>query len=400
MRLQRYDQNALELKLDSALTPEGYIQGDAITTRAGIFLYRNDDGSIRRELRHPREVFKAKSLTTMRSQPIVDTHAGGMVNAENAKDRQIGMTGENVRVDGTDVVCPVKITTQDGVESVKNGRTQLSWGYVADMVEAEPGALYDGEPYDWEQTNIAYNHLAIVDLARAGKDATLRLDGMQVDESEALETVLKGQNRFDGATNMKKIIIDGVEYEVPPQVAVAYEKATARADAAETTAKTAADEAKKDKKTAEEAKGKMDQAIEDGKKAVEEAKKNFDTSVTERVDLILVAEDRLDAETLKGLEKMDNQAIRLAVIKAANPTFDAKDKSADYIRSRFDAILESGNEDGMAGQRRAMHGDTKTREDAQAADPEKAREHAQKRMDSAPADYLKRKMDERKARGR
>ncbi len=140
MRIQRYDRNTLELKLDSALTPEGYIHCDAVTTKAGIFLYRNDDGSVRRELRHPREVFKADSLATMRTIPIVNTHQGGMVNSKNARARQIGMTGEAVRVDGMNVVCPVRITTDDGVDAVKGGRRQVSLGYTADMVKAEPGA--------------------------------------------------------------------------------------------------------------------------------------------------------------------------------------------------------------------------------------------------------------------
>lgn len=393
MRLQRYDRNTLELKLDSALTPEGYIRCDAVTTKAGIFLYRNDDGSVRRELRHPREVFKADSLATMRNQPIVDTHDGGLVNSKSTKIRQIGMTGEAVRVDGMNVLCPVSITVEDGVNTVKNGRRQVSWGYEADMVQAEPGATYDGEPYDWEQTNIRYNHLALVDIGRAGKEASLKLDGEQVEESEALETVLKGQHRYDGATNMKKIIIDGVEYEVQPQVAVAFEKAKERADSAEAAAKAS-------KSAEDSAKAKMDQAIEDGKKVTAEAAKKLDGDVKERVELVLVAQDRLDVETVKGIAKMDNQAIRLAVIKAANPTFDSKDKSEDYIRSRFDSVLESDGETALAGQRREMHGDAATREDAAAADPEKSRAELKKRMDSAPATYLARKAEERKSRGR
>lgn len=393
MRRQRYDRNTLELKLDSALTPEGYIRCDAVTTKAGIFLYRNDDGSVRRELRHPREVFKADSLATMRNIPVVNTHEGGLINAKTAKERQIGMTGDAVRVDGMSVVCPVNITTDDGVKAVKDGRRQVSLGYTADMVDAEAGAMFDGEPYDCEQTNIKYNHLALVDIARAGKDAALKLDGEQIDESEALETALKGQTRFDGVTNMKKIIIDGVEYEVPPQVAVAFDKANTRADSAEAAAKAS--------KTAEDsAKAKMDQAIEDAKKATADAAKKLDGEVKERVQLVLIAEDRLDAETVKGITKMDNQAIRLAVIKAASPTFDGKDKSEDYIRSRFDAVLESDGDTALAGQRREMHGDNASREDAAAADPEKARAEMQKRMDSAPATYLARKAEERKSRGR
>ncbi len=52
------------LRLDSiplvkaTYTPEGYLEDTPILTSTGIFEYTNPDGSIRRELRLPEEVFQ------------------------------------------------------------------------------------------------------------------------------------------------------------------------------------------------------------------------------------------------------------------------------------------------------------------------------------------------------
>jgi len=38
-------------------TKEGYLRGQAVVSRSGVFSYMNMDGTIRGELRHPEEVF-------------------------------------------------------------------------------------------------------------------------------------------------------------------------------------------------------------------------------------------------------------------------------------------------------------------------------------------------------
>ena len=44
-------------------TKEGFLKGDAILTRTGVFTYVNADGSLRKELRHPDDVFVLDSLS-------------------------------------------------------------------------------------------------------------------------------------------------------------------------------------------------------------------------------------------------------------------------------------------------------------------------------------------------
>ena len=50
-------------------TPEGYLMDRPILTSTGIFEYTNPDGSVRRELRLPEEVFAAESLASYQGKP-------------------------------------------------------------------------------------------------------------------------------------------------------------------------------------------------------------------------------------------------------------------------------------------------------------------------------------------
>ena len=55
-------------------TKEGYLRGEAVVSRAGVFKYRNVDGSVRGELRHPDNIFKIDSLETLKMIPITNDH--------------------------------------------------------------------------------------------------------------------------------------------------------------------------------------------------------------------------------------------------------------------------------------------------------------------------------------
>lgn len=177
-RVRRYDAGSF-LRMEK--TPEGFIQGTARVTRTGVFTYKNADGSLRRELRHPNDVFALASLESMKMIPITNLHPSEkLVNADTAKQLSIGFTGENVIPDGKFVMVPLKITSKDGVAAVDNGRKELSLGYEVELDDT-PGT-YDGEMYDCVQRNIAYNHLAIVDRGRAGADVRLNMD-----ENDAIE---------------------------------------------------------------------------------------------------------------------------------------------------------------------------------------------------------------------
>lgn len=153
-------------------TPEGYLMDRPILTSTGIFEYTNPDGSVRRELRLPEEVFKPESLASYCGKPICITHDAGLITKDNVHENAVGtILSEGFR-DGASVRA--KIIIHDTDEMKLAGLKELSLGYNLDLDET-PGE-WNGQPYDAVQRNIVINHLALVLEARAGEQARLNID--------------------------------------------------------------------------------------------------------------------------------------------------------------------------------------------------------------------------------
>lgn len=166
-------------------TDEGYLKDKPVMTSTGIFEYRNDDGSIRRELRLPEEVFDPASLASYKGKPVVITHDAGLITSDNVAENQIGTILTEGEKDGNDVRAEIVI---HDTEAMKECRfKELSLGYNLDL-EEEPG-VWNGQPYDAIQRNIRVNHLALVREARAGDQARLNID------SRADKTILTGGHK-------------------------------------------------------------------------------------------------------------------------------------------------------------------------------------------------------------
>jgi hypothetical protein len=81
-------------------------------------------------------------------------------------------------MDGDHVAGRMVVHDEPTIAAMKAGKRQVSCGYECDLVE-EPGVAPDGQRFDAYQTNIVYNHVAIVDVGRAGT-ARVRMDGASV----------------------------------------------------------------------------------------------------------------------------------------------------------------------------------------------------------------------------
>ena len=166
------------LRLDSLplnqtfFTPEGYLIDRPIVTSTGIFEYHNEDGSVRRELRLPEEVFSPKSLASYKGRPVIVTHDAGLINKDNVSENTIGTILSEGYRSGDDVRCEIVIHDTD--EMKRCGYKELSLGYNLDLEET-PGE-WNGQHYDAIQRNIVVNHLALVQEARAGDQARLNID--------------------------------------------------------------------------------------------------------------------------------------------------------------------------------------------------------------------------------
>jgi hypothetical protein len=327
----RYDQiNLDELKLKE--TSEGYLEGFAIATRVGVFPYVRADGSVQRELRLPEEVFKDDSINSFKLQPITNDHPSQKVDAENAKNLTVGITGQEVKKDEKFLAPYVKIMDKDAVAAVKAGKRGLSFGYTVTLEKAD--GVYNGERYDYIQRNIKGNHLAIVFSGRAGESAKLRLDGQ--------DAICVFNNNFNDNQQkmLKKYRLDEKEFEVAEEVAAKLDSFAAEISSL--------------KDTCKEAKQKCD-ALEGERDALKskveaESKKDHSAELAEKVKskvaLISKAGEILKSdEDLSGLSERE---IHAKVISAIHPESKFDGKSDEYVAARFDTICDFRKDEKLA----------------------------------------------------
>lgn len=266
------------------------------------------------------------------------------------------------------VKVPVTITDEDSIHQVESGKKQeVSCGYTCDLDET-PGTHEDGEPYDYVQKNIVYNHLAIVGKGRAGPSARIHLD--------SADAVMVTQH-LEG-DKMVKIDIDGTKFDVAPEMADAMnahmQKKQSEMDGMkkahevlsgkmeemkkehgdlkkalsskeedgnqdDKSAKESSDD-KSDKKKSEKAMASMEakkDALEEELKSLKEK-----TSPEEIQKLVEARTALIETAKAAGIKKFDGLSdleIKKQVVTAKSKT-DLTNKSEAYIDARFDAICE------------------------------------------------------------
>lgn len=329
----RYDRS--NIKGDAVITDEGYIRANAIVTRTGVFNYRNADGSLRRELRHPDDVLHEDSISTMSMIPMTNGHPHQkLVTAENFKTLSIGFTGETIKKDGNFILANFLITDRDGVEAVtKFGRKELSLGYTVDLVDEK--GIYEGEEYDARQTNIRYNHLAIVDSARAGKEARIALD------SNDAEQIINNEDQMA----KRRVKIDQEEVYVEPATAdyierleedlknlkderdrVQAEIDMIRDKLEKAEARDVVDIDEKDMAKEEKVEAKMDSA-------------DFKKAVASRVKLLKNASQVLPYDDVK-LDDMSDLDIKKEIVLKINSNIKLDGKSEIYIDAAYETAMQ------------------------------------------------------------
>lgn len=330
----RFDRGTI--KGDAVVTDEGYIRANAVVTRTGIFLYQNPDGTVRRELRHPDDVWDVNSINSMQMIPVTDGHPiEKLVTSENAHRLAIGYTGESIKKDEDHVMAKFVITHRDGVNSVQNyGRKELSLGYTVDLDET-PGE-YEGERYDARQSNIRYNHLAIVDKARAGGEARIALDS--ADAIEIYKEVVEMSKR--------KIKIDNEEVMVEENTASYIEKLLKDLENLEEEKNRVEEEIKMIAEKLEKAEGERDSSrdtissMEMKSKEMNSDSESFKKAVCERIKLYKIADRHLDSSVIAKLDSMSDLEIKKHIIKTCRKSVNLDGKSHVYLDAMFDTILD------------------------------------------------------------
>lgn len=149
--------------------------------------------------------------------------------------------------------------------------------------------------------------------------------------------------------SMKQVNLDGISYETPAEVAVAFEKALIRADGAEAALVT-------EKAEHDATKAKLDSATADLDKV---KKVNVDELVANRIKTRTNLENaaRKVLGTEEKLDGLKDEEIRSKVILKAYPDAKLDGKSEEYIQARFDSavdsVKENGGDNAMADARRS-----------------------------------------------
>lgn len=376
---QRFDSIPLS---DTYFTPEGYLIDNPILTRVGIFEYHNPDGTIRRELRLPEEVFAAESLASYKGKPVILTHEAGLVDVENVQQEHIGTILSEGIQDGDNVRAQIVI---HDAESLDYGLRELSLGYTQTPDET-PG-VWNGQPYDAIQRNIQINHLALVEKARAGEQARLNIDGEEqggnqmskarkdgLTPEEIARLVEEYKQRqaqrmentnptTDEGTNPDEQTTDEDEADPVKEVKDRRDRRDASGDCetmdeasgviaqqdediqklldfiAQLQAKIDFDEASAEEEAKTDSEGETAEANADEEEPQENPLNmdSIDAYVNQKIELIRLG-DKLN---LDGIETMKPMDAKKAIIKKVHPNIRLDGKDTAYINAMFDIAKES-----------------------------------------------------------
>lgn len=376
---QRFDSIPLS---DTYFTPEGYLIDNPILTRVGIFEYHNPDGTIRRELRLPEEVFAAESLASYKGKPVILTHEAGLVDVDNVQQEHIGTILSEGIQDGDNVRAQIVI---HDAESLDYGLRELSLGYTQTPDET-PG-VWNGQPYDAIQRNIQINHLALVEKARAGEQARLNIDGEEqggnqmskarkdgLTPEEIARLVEEYKQRqaqrmentnptADEGTNPEEQTTDEDEADPVKEVKDRRDRRDASGDCetmdeasgviaqqdediqklldfiAQLQAKIDFDEASAEEEVKTDGEGENAEANADEGEHQEDPLNmgSIDAYVNQKIELIRLG-DKLN---LDGIETMKPMDAKKAIIKKVHPNIRLDGKDTAYINAMFDIAKES-----------------------------------------------------------
>lgn len=267
--------------------------------------------------RPPGEVFDEESINSFVNLVSTDDHPSMPVTTSNVNVLQVGMvSGVEAQKDDGVLNGVVTITNKAVISKIKDGKIEVSVGYSHELKEEK--GVYKGIDYDFVQTNIRANHLAIVDAGRCGSACKITLDHKK--EKSMVTT------------------IDGIEYNIEDtQLAQAIKKQQAAYDAEVENLKKEKEKADEEK---EEMKKEKDKAEAAKDSLMAEASKFSDDAITK-----MVSDKAILLSTAKNIlgDKMPecvgcDMEIKAAVVDHVNG-LDVSGKSEEYINAAYDMAI-------------------------------------------------------------
>ena len=165
----------LDTKSNRYFDENGYLViKDNKIAKAGVFEYLGKEIS---ETLKENEIYKVyrpwaeleKTAKDFEGMPVKLGHE--WVEPEK-RDLKVGAISGEVRLEEPYLIADIKIYDKDAIEAI-TGRNivELSPGYTAKYIAEN--YEYAGEQYNFKQEDIKYNHLAVVENGRSGKDVKI-----------------------------------------------------------------------------------------------------------------------------------------------------------------------------------------------------------------------------------
>jgi len=373
--IQTFDYNTNDLDFTSKIDDEtGFLKVSATLARTGVQQYLGmelpkefglDAFKIYNVFRPKEEVLKKESLDSYTNATITDNHPSEFVTVDN-----IGQLGKGsiasvktFNSGGIDFIqTDMIITDKETIKKAKDGKVELSPGYST-RYEKKSGN-FQGLDYDFIQTDIMINHIALVDKGRCQGACKI---------NDSIKNVIINSKTNKERFTMSKIRIGDTEFEVCDTIAGAYANLQSKNETLDKEFKEFIKEKKEEKEENDKKDGAKDAEMEKLKKDnkdLEEKEKektgdaDIHARVIDRAALFLqVASYIGDAD----ISKMNDADIRkLAVGKVSDA--DLSEKSEVYIGAMYDTLIVNAKKtnDSLIALGNSLSTDTKVT-DARAA---------------------------------
>jgi len=378
---QRIDRGG---KIISRMDENGYARVEGVVAKVGVMTYMEGGKSVREYV--PEDVlFNQDSMNSLVGCPLTLHHPPELVNGSNYKNYTQGSV-TSVRRDGDNLIANHAIVGAEALNAVESGIDELSPGYAVE-IDYTPG-VWNGQQYDRKQTLRRYNHDALTDMARGGKECRLNFDcaiavlpensdvakvklpnGDSVDVGDAsiaktINDALTAQGkRFDSLQgkvkttfkSTKSLRSDADDMELPAeptdeQVESAVDKLAAMAASLSDQVQTlqAQVDEMKDSKPSD------DTPVDNTDELPAEKKEEARTDAISQMLTIIENAKKLKPELvhLDSAGKVKtSRDIMVEALTAARKNFRADGKDDVYVTARFDAAIENLTEDSLRKQR-------------------------------------------------
>lgn len=313
------------------VTEEGYLRVKGRVARTGVQQYLAHElglpGNPNRIVyvyRPEEEVFAPSSLESYEDKDVTDDHPNDLVTSDSWRRHSVGhATGPGER-NGDWVDVPMLIKHKDTIAKIQSGKAELSAGYLAEYVPEN--ITVDGVTCDYVQRNIRINHVAVVDAARAGREARI----FDANPTKKVQTMAQRKVVLDSKRKLS-VTLDDDQAEVVETAIQALEEAK--------------DDAEKRADEAEAEAEKKDAQIEalEAKVGAMPSDEDMEKKVSDRVAEVLKVTKQA-RRVVKGFDSAGVTSpveIQRAALKQLRPSKDWDSKNAVQIAAAWEFACDA-----------------------------------------------------------